>query len=76
MNATIDISNVIIKTERLILRPWKESDLHDLYEYASVDGVEEKCGFKHLKLIKYQTQYGVTKDCWISILENNAPYKV
>ena len=179
MNAKIDISNVVIKTERLILRPWKQSDLQDLYEYAKVDGVgqmagwlphksieesrqivdmfiaekktfaleyngkvigslgieeysekelpeysdklgreigyvlskdywgmglmpeavkavinylfeqvkvdfiacghfvgnnqsmrvQEKCGFKHLKLIKYETCYGAVKDCWISILE-------
>ena len=179
MNATIDISNVIIKTERLTLRPWKVSDLQDLYEYASVDGVgqmagwlphksieesrqildrfiaekkvfalehngkvigslgieeysykelpeyadklgreigyvlskdywgrglmpeavqavikylfdevkldfiacghfventqsmraQEKCGFKHLKLVKYETGYGIVKDCWISVLE-------
>lgn len=179
MNAAIDISSVVIKTERLILRPWRESDLHDLYEYASVDGVgqmagwlphqsleesrqridifisgkktfalefngkvigslgieeysekelpeygdklgreigyvlskdywgrglmpeavkavikylfeevkvdfiacghftdndqsmrvQEKCGFKHLKLVQYKTYYGVVKDCWISVLE-------
>ena len=179
MNAKIDISNVTIATERLILRPWKESDLQDLYEYASVDGVgqmagwlphksieetrqilekfisekktfalefngkvigslgieeysdkelpeysdrlgreigyvlskdywgrglmpeavqavikylfeevkvdfiacghftensqsmrvQEKCGFKHLKLVKYQTSYGAVKDTWISVME-------
>ena len=179
MNATIDISNVVITTERLILRPWQESDLEDLYEYASVDGVgqmagwmphksidesrqildmfitgkktfalefngkvigslgieeyseaelpeysdklgreigyvlskdywgrglmpeavkavikylfdevkldfiacghftdnhqsmraQEKCGFKHLKLVKYETRYGIVKDSWISVME-------
>ena len=179
MNAPIDISQVVIKTDRLILRPWKESDLQDLYEYAKVDGVgqmagwlphknidesqqflnmfisgkktfaleyngkvigslgleeysdeelpeyadklgreigyvlskdywgmglmpeavkaaiqylfdvvkvdfiacghftdnaqsmrvQEKCGFKHLKLVKYVTRYGAIKDCWISVLE-------
>ena len=179
MNATIDISNVVITTERLTLRPWRESDLQDLYEYASVDGVgqmagwlphqsieetrgilnrfiegkktfaleycgkvigslgieeysdeelpeyngklgreigyvlskdywgrglmpeavkavvkylldevkvdfiacghftdnnqsmrvQEKCGFKHFKLVKYKTSYGAVKDCWLSILE-------
>ena len=179
MNATIDISKVVIKTERLILRPWKKSDLQDFYEYASVDGVgqmagwvphksieesrqildmfisgkrvfalefngkvigslgieeyseaelpefsdklgreigyvlskdywgrglmpeavravvkylfdevnldfiacghftdnnqsmrvQEKCGFTHLKLVKYETRYGVVKDCWISVLD-------
>lgn len=31
--------------------------------------VQEKCGFKHLKLIKTKTQYGVAKDLWVSVLE-------
>lgn len=31
--------------------------------------VQEKCGFKHYKLVKYETKYGVVKDCWLSILE-------
>ena len=180
MNVKVDISNVVLKTERLILRPWTLADLDDFYEYASVDGVgqmagwlphenkeksllilnmfieekktfalvyngkvigslgieeyneneivefalksgrelgfvlakdywgkglmpeavkavinycfndlkldflacghfvdndqsrrvQEKCGFKHYKLIKYETRYGLTKDCWLSILEN------
>lgn len=34
--------------------------------------VQEKCGFKHLKLIKYETRYGIVKDCWLSILENKS----
>lgn len=45
MNAIIDISNVILKTERLILRPWKETDLDDFYEYATVDGVGQMAGW-------------------------------
>ena len=45
MNATIDISNVVLKTERLILRPWAESDLNDFFEYASVDGVGQMAGW-------------------------------
>lgn len=49
MNAEIDISNIIIKTERLILRPWKETDLDDFFEYASVDGVGEMAGWSHHK---------------------------
>lgn len=178
MNANIDTSNVILKTERLVLRPWRLDDLNDLYEYASVDGVgqmagwlphksieesrdilnmfieegtfaveycgkvigslgiekynetelpefnekigreigyvlskaywgkglmpeavravidylfdeckldfiicghftdndqskrvQEKCGFKHYKLVKYETRYGIVKDSWVSILE-------
>ena len=32
MNAEIDISNVELKTPRLLLRPWRESDLIDFSE--------------------------------------------
>ena len=46
MNAEIDVSHVILKTERLILRPWRETDLDDLYAYASVDGVGQMAGWK------------------------------
>lgn len=180
MNIAIDITNVILKTERLILRPFKIDDLSDFYEYAKVDGVgqmagwlphkdietslsvlndfiegkktfaivyndkvigslgiqkyheselpefydkqgrelgyvlskdywgkglmpeavkavikycfedlkldflvcghftdneqskrvQEKCGFKHYKLVKHETRYGIVKDTWLSILEN------
>ena len=45
MNAEIDISNVVLHTDRLILRPWKSDDLADLYEYASVDGVGQMAGW-------------------------------
>lgn len=31
--------------------------------------VQEKCGFKHYKLVEYETKYCVVKDCWLSILE-------
>ena len=45
MNASIDISNTVLKTERLILRPWRQEDLDDFYEYASVDGVGQMAGW-------------------------------
>jgi len=45
MNVQIDLSNVILSTERLILRPWRETDLGDLYEYAKVDGVGQMAGW-------------------------------
>ena len=179
MNIEIDVSKVILRTNRLILRPWTMDDLDEFYEYASTDGVgqmagwiphenketslavlqrfiaekktfalefdgkvigslgieeydegelpefqskrgrelgfvlskdywgrglmpeavkaatkylfddldldfivcghfvdnvrsmrvQEKCGFKHYKLIKTTTEYGAVKDCWLSILE-------
>lgn len=43
----IDISAVIIETERLRLRPWRESDLEAFYAYASVPGVGEMAGWPH-----------------------------
>ena len=47
MNAPVDVTNLRIETPRLILRPWRESDLDDFYEYASVEGVGEKAGWNH-----------------------------
>ncbi len=46
MNAPIDVSDIRIETDRLILRPWQEGDLEDLYEYACVDGVGEMAGWR------------------------------
>lgn len=45
MNAPVDVTNIRIETERLLLRPWKESDLADFYEYARVDGVGQMAGW-------------------------------
>lgn len=45
MNANIDISDVILKTDRLTLRPWCLDDLADFNEYASVDGVGQMAGW-------------------------------
>lgn len=45
MNIPVDISNIVLMTERLILRPWRETDVDDMYEYASVDGVGQMAGW-------------------------------
>ncbi len=45
MNAPVDVTNIRIETERLILRPWREEDVDDFYEYASVPGVGEMAGW-------------------------------
>ena len=45
MNALIDVTNIYIETPRLILRPWRETDLEDFYEYARVDGVGQMAGW-------------------------------
>ena len=52
MNADIDISNVELRTPRLLLRPWLESDLSDFFAYASVDGVGQMAGWNPHKSIE------------------------
>ena len=47
MDVNIDVSEIVIKTKRLILRAWRETDLADLYAYASVPGVGEMAGWKY-----------------------------
>ena len=44
MNADFRINGKVIKTERLILRSFKQTDWEDFYEYASVEGVGEMAG--------------------------------
>ena len=56
MNADIDISKTVLKTERLTLRPWKQQDLDDFFEYASVDGVGQMAGWVPHKN-KNESQY-------------------
>ena len=45
MNKPIDITGIVLKTDRLILRPFRDSDLQDFYEYAKVDGVGQMAGW-------------------------------
>lgn len=52
MNKKIDISNVMLKTERILLRPFKMSDAEDFYEYAKVDGVGQMAGWSPHKNIE------------------------
>ncbi|MCR5308666.1 MAG: GNAT family N-acetyltransferase [Bacilli bacterium] len=47
MNAKFDISGIRIETERLLLREFCDSDLNDVFEYASIDGVGERAGWPH-----------------------------
>lgn len=41
-----------LETERLIMRNWKESDIFDFYEYASVEGISEMTGWPPHKSIE------------------------
>lgn len=56
MNAIYKTNGKVIETERLILRAFRESDLTDFYEYASVNGVGEMAGWKHHKSIEESTE--------------------
>lgn len=47
MNAPFDVTGIVIRTPRLLLREWRESDLADLFAYASVEGVGEMAGWAH-----------------------------
>lgn len=52
MDVQIDITDTRLETPRLILRPWRESDLEDFYAYASVEGVGEMAGWRHHESIE------------------------
>ena len=45
MNKPIDITNVVLTTQRMTLRSWQETDLEDFYAYARVDGVGQMAGW-------------------------------
>lgn len=52
MNFPIDLSGVTIRTERLLLRPWRQSDLADFNAYASVNGVGQMAGWSPHKSLE------------------------
>ena len=52
MNVEFKINGKIIETNRLILRSFKDYDLADFYNYASIDGVGEMAGWKHHESIE------------------------
>ena len=68
MRAKIDISNTEIRTERLLMRPWVEADLTDLFSYASIPGVGEMAGGHYHKALgdskKFLDKYIEDKICF------------
>ncbi len=68
---------VTLESERLILRKWKEDDIYDLFEYASVEGVGEMAGWPHHQTIdesKAIVQLFLNKDIWA--IEHKSDHKV
>ena len=59
-----------LKTDRLILRLWKMSDLDDMFEYASVPGVGEMAGWPH------HTDKEVSKSILQSFIDNGDVYAI
>ena len=47
MNAEFRLNGKTIETDRLILRPFEQTDLDDFFEYASVEGTGEMAGWHH-----------------------------
>lgn len=47
MNAEFAIGGKTLETGRLLLRPFRQTDLEDFYAYASVEGVGEMAGWQH-----------------------------
>ena len=45
MNAKVDLTDIMLETDRLIMRAWKKEDLEDFFEYAKVDGVGQIAGW-------------------------------
>jgi len=52
MDIPFDVSNIIIETPRLTLRPFEAADLTDFFAYASVPGVGEMAGWPHHKTME------------------------
>lgn len=47
MDIKVDFTDLLIKTDRLVLRAFKDSDLEDFYEYAKTPGLGEMAGWQH-----------------------------
>ena len=50
---------------------WKYSNKSCFVSNTQSKRVQEKCGFKEIKHIKYKTKYNTLEDCVLAIIENN-----
>lgn len=47
MDIKVDFTDLVIKTDRLLLRAFRDSDLEDFYQYAKTPGLGEMAGWPH-----------------------------
>lgn len=52
MDIKVDFTDLVIKTDRLVLRAFNDNDLEDLYDYAKTPGLGEMAGWPHHKSIE------------------------
>lgn len=52
MDIKVDFTDLVIKTDRLVLRAFNDNDLEDLYAYAKTPGLGEMAGWPHHKSIE------------------------
>jgi len=52
MDFPLDVTDIVIETERLTLRAFTADDLQDFYDYARVLGVGEMAGWPHHQSIE------------------------
>lgn len=52
MDIKVDFTDLVIKTDRLILRAFNNNDLEDLYAYAKTPGLGEMAGWPHHRSIE------------------------
>lgn len=70
MNADFELKGLTLETKRLLLRPFKQSDLMDFYRYARVEGVGEMAGWKHHESI------GESQKILTSFIKNDKTFAV
>ena len=57
MTAPFDVTGLRIETERLILRPWKESDLEDFFAYTSDEAVAPGMGWTRVETMEIARKF-------------------
>ena len=70
MNPPVDISQVILYTERLTLRAWQPDDLDDLYAVTARDGVGQMLGWTP------HTRIGQAKEMLEGLIRNSTAFAV